>query len=169
MVHEQYLRCSEHYLLQEELGEIVDIRTVTRDLSDESDLQAASLSQQTPAGSSKDLPSSVAGMQAESEAERLRRKPHCEFQWEKKRQVQYPVEGELQDQSWARSRPTLLPPVHSAKVYRRIDAQAYVRNLMGTANVALECHIDRRLGEWISCSSQKNPTRLKMQHLWRSC
>ncbi len=45
-------------------------------------------------------------------------------------------------QSWARSRPTLVPESHSAKVYRQVDRVMYARNLTGTADVALECFIE---------------------------
>ncbi len=52
------------------------------------------------------------------------------------------MEGEPLYQSWTHSRLTLLPAIHSAKVYKRADAAAYVRNLTGMADAALECQID---------------------------
>ncbi len=119
MAREQYLQWSEYYLFQEELGEIVDIRSVTRDSSDDSDSRSVSLSQQTLAGSSRDLPSSVAGAQTEPGVERPKRKLHCKFQWENKRQVQYPEEGESLYQSWTQSRPTLVPAAHSRELLGR--------------------------------------------------
>ncbi len=71
-------------------------------------------------GSSRNLPGAVADaqmVQTELEAEQPKRKLHCEFQWEKKRQVQYLMEDEPLYQSWTHSRLTLLPAVHLAKVY----------------------------------------------------
>ncbi len=98
-------------------------------------------------GSSRNLPGAVADVQmaqTESEAEQPKRKQHCEFQWEKKRQVQYRMEGDPLYQSRTRLRLTLLPTAHLAKVDRRADAVAYARNPMGTADAMNECHIDGR-------------------------
>ncbi len=64
MDYDQYLNWSEYYLFQEALGEVIDIRSITRDLSDESDSQQTSASQQTPMGSSKDLLGATGGMHA---------------------------------------------------------------------------------------------------------
>ncbi len=147
MDHDQYLHWSEYYLFQEELREIIDIWSITKYSRVESDSQITSLSQQMPIGSSRDLPGAVITdvhmAPTESEAERPKRKPHCTFQWEKKRQVQYLMEGEPLYQSWTHSRPTLLPTIHSVKVYRRADTAAYVRNPMGMVDARNECHIDR--------------------------
>ncbi len=85
MMHELASHWSEMYLFQEELGEIVDIQSVVLDSSEESDSQSISLSQQTPADSFRDLPGSVASEQPELEMGQPKRKPHCAFQWEKKR------------------------------------------------------------------------------------
>ncbi len=147
MDYDQYLHWSEYYLFQEELGEIIDIRSIMRDSSNESDLHITSLSQQILMGSSRNLPGTVADAQmaqTELEAEQPKRKLYCKFQWEKKRQVQYPMEGEPLYKSWTHSRPTLLPTTHLAKVYRRADAAAYTRNLTGMADAVNECHIDGR-------------------------
>ncbi len=137
MDYNQYLRWDEYYLFQEALGEVVDIRSITRDLSGKSDLQMTSVSHQTPMGSSKDLSGAAGGAPPEPEApgvEQLGRRPYCKFQWERKRQVQYPAEGEPLYQNWTQSRPTQIPNNHQAKVYRKANTMAYMRNLMGTAD-----------------------------------
>ncbi len=97
MDYSLYQRWDERYLLQEALGEVIDIWSITRDSSEESDSQMTSVSHQTPMGSSRDLVgaaglgatgSALPGLEAAPEEEWPRRRPHCEFQWEKKRQVQ---------------------------------------------------------------------------------
>ncbi len=68
MDYEQYLCWDEYYLFQEALGEVVDIRSITRDSSDESDSQMTSASHQMPMGSSKDLLGAAGGAPPEPEA-----------------------------------------------------------------------------------------------------
>ncbi len=96
MDHDQYLHWDQYYLFQEALGEVIDIWSITRDSSDESDSQMTSASHQTLMGSSRDLVgaaesgatgSTPPGLEA-PEKEQPKRRPHCGFQWEKKGQVQ---------------------------------------------------------------------------------
>ncbi len=54
MDYDQCLHWDEYYLLQEVLREVIDIRSITRDSSDESNLQMTSASHQVLMGSSKE-------------------------------------------------------------------------------------------------------------------
>ncbi len=51
----QYQHWDQYYLFQESLGEIVNIRGITRDSSDESDSQTTTASHQTLMGSQINL------------------------------------------------------------------------------------------------------------------
>ncbi len=117
----QYRRWDQYYLFQESLGKIVNIQSIMRDLSDESDSQMTSVSHQTPMGSQSNLAGAAKSGASGTvlpeasqapEEEWPKRKPHCAFQWEKKRLIQYPVEGEPHYLNWARSRPTWIPDNH---------------------------------------------------------